>query len=364
MPDLGPTLEREMERIPVAPYSIEAVARRRDRRRRSRRGGAILVAVSVVAAPIWWLARSPSPTAERQPVAPGSIGRIAFISGVGDTGDRLYSVKPDGSDLVDVTTTHAEYPDWSPEGDLIAFDDGRHLAGSALPLPNGSIYTVRPDGSGLERIPHRGEASAPSWSPDGDRLAVATRQAGRDPGIAWLDVSSGEMTSVTTNPYEGYWDAEPDVTPDGSRIAFIRVRELVDRGGDRNRAAVFIVNADGTGLRRLTDWRIDAGTPAWSPDGSRIAFSTQDHALVSRTAEIVVIAPDGTELVRLGSRSGDDWFWPTWSPDGSTIVFTQAVAGVGLVPTELMRVPATGGEATRLGGRTPQGNQADWGLTP
>ncbi len=353
-----------MERIPAAPYTIEAVARRRDRRRRSRRGGGILVAAVVVAVPIWWLARSPSPTAERQPVAPGSTGRIAFISGVGDSGDRLYTVRADGGDLVAVTTTHAEYPDWSPEGDLIAFDDGRILAGSAPPSPNGSIYTVRPDGSGLERIPHRGVASAPSWSPDGERLAVATRQAGMDPGIAWLDVSSGEMISVTTNPYQAYWDAEPDVSPDGSRIVFIRVRELVDRGGGRNRAAVFVVNADGSGLRRLTDWRIDAGTPAWSPDGSRIAFSTQDHALVSRTAEIVVIAPDGTELVRLGSRSGDDWFWPTWSPDGSTIVFTQAVAGVGLVPTELMRVPATGGEATRLGGQTPEGNQADWGLTP
>ena len=360
MNDLRRTLEREMERIPPPDYPIASVERRRRRRRRSQRFGTIVTALVIAALGIGFIARA-MPGGGPQP-ADGTPGRLVFVApGGGAASDRLFTSAPDGSGRERVADVHAEYPDWAPDGTAIAFGSGQNLNGSPIPRPNGHIVIVRADGSDLREVPFNGAASAPSWSPDGSRLAVAARRGETHPGIGWLDPATGALTWLTRNPFAGFWDAEPDVSPDGSRIVFVRVRELQELGGTRNLAALFVVGADGTGLRRLTSWATDAGTPAWSPDGTRIAFDSADHAVGSaggRETRIELIRADGSNRVVLDQPAYSAAYWPTWSPDGSRLVFTGLPVEGG--PVELASVSAIGDAAASLPIRV-DGNQADWG---
>ncbi len=77
-----------------------------------------------------------------------------------------------------------------------------------------------------------------------------------------------QITQVGADPNlrQPYADHDPTWSPDGSRIAFERIRESTDHH------AIFTVRLDGTGLRRLSPWRLDAASPDWSPSGQWIAF--------------------------------------------------------------------------------------------
>jgi TolB protein len=128
-------------------------------------------------------------------------------------------------------------------------------------------------------------------------------------------------------------DRNPDVSPDGQRIAF--EREGVDCGYDE----VFVVNADGTHLTQLThnppgqvcgSGGFCNGSPAWSPDGQRIAFSRASGPVVNDLIEnvgIYLMNADGsgvrqlTQTVRPSPGEDSD---PQWSPDGRRIVFQRS----------------------------------------
>jgi Tol biopolymer transport system component len=353
MTELGRTLERELERIAAPDFSLDAVDRVRRRRKRNQRIGAVTVAFAVAAIGAGLTARSF--TGDAPEPADTSGGRITFVSpGFGDIEDRLFAASPDGTDRIELADIHAEYPEWSPDGTTIAFDDGQNLNGAPGSSPNGTVHLVDADGTDLRAIEAAAPAYAPSWSPDGKRLAVSAGRPGEEPaGISWLDIETGALTPVTTNPY-GYWDHEPDVSPDGTRIAFIRIRDLA---GERPLAALYVVNDDGSDLRRLTTWETDAGTPDWSPDGTQIAFNSNDRFVSGPLPMIQVIdAVGANQRVVFDPSSGYAAFWPSWSPDGSAIVFTRADF---ILPAQLRVIATSGGNARPLI-TEPEGNQVDW----
>jgi Tol biopolymer transport system component len=111
-------------------------------------------------------------------------------------------------------------------------------------------------------------------------------------------------------------DLDPAWSPDGSRIAFTS-----ERDGNRE---IYVMNANGTNPVRLTNTLASDYRPAWSPDGTRIAFvSTRDG-----NPEIYVMGADGTSPVRLTSYTGYDAD-PSWSPDGRRIAFSSDRNGSG-----------------------------------
>jgi TolB protein len=107
------------------------------------------------------------------------------------------------------------------------------------------------------------------------------------------------------------------VVADGKRLAFTRVK-------NNKQAAVFVVNIDGTGLRRLTPWNLDAASPDWSPDGRQILFNSYFDPHPDKFSQIYAIRPDASHrTVLTHTRHGTRSFRPSWSPDGTSIVFDR-----------------------------------------
>jgi TolB protein len=193
----------------------------------------------------------------------------------------------------------------------VAFED--------RPTGNGEIYLMAPDGSGVIQVTdsvNGGFAMSPALSPDGSRIAfsvVVLSSVGgvlEDFEIYTVNVDGSDPVNVTNHPGFDGW--RPAWSPDGSRIAFFSTRD--DPANDE----IYTVNADGTDLQRLTFDPADDANPAWSPDGSKIAFVSNR----SGNFEIYVMNSDGTEIIPLTDHPGDD-DWPSWSPGGDRIAFAS-----------------------------------------
>ena len=140
-------------------------------------------------------------------------------------------------------------------------------------------------------------------APVAGRIAFSSTRDDGSQGISVMNADGSGVTRLTNNPA---WDEFPSWSPDGSRIAFSS-----DRAGDPN---IYVMNADGSGVTRLTNELAFHFAPRWSPDGSRIAFWS--------TGDIYVMNADGSGVTRLT----DDWTLdtdPSWSPDGSRIAFVS-----------------------------------------
>jgi tol-pal system beta propeller repeat protein TolB len=176
------------------------------------------------------------------------------------------------------------------------------------------IYTVNTDGTGQQQlVAQSGKFTySPSWSPDGNRIAFVS-----DGALYVVNANGTGLTSIASDP-SGIF--QPAWSPSGTKIAFMKYRK------GTNRLEIYTVNANGSGLTQLTNnGSNDAsdGHPSWSPDGTTIAFFRYPTT-VGSTPKIFVVKSDGSGLKQISGNNGYD-LDPNWSPDGTRLVFQQNV---------------------------------------
>jgi Tol biopolymer transport system component len=184
-------------------------------------------------------------------------------------------------------------------------------------VSDGDVYTMNPDGSDRLRLtlnPAGESSSSLAWSPDGTQLAFQRNKPfdqSKQSAQAGIFVMQADGSNQRRLSPAGEVDYAPAWSPDGTQLAFVRnVLEGVDHHNQ-----IFVMEADGSNQRRLTQAGESNDSPVWSPDGTKIAFLR----LSDFAPHLVVMNADGSGQ-RIISQS---YTQPAWSPDGSKLAFAS-----------------------------------------
>jgi Tol biopolymer transport system component len=205
-------------------------------------------------------------------------------------------------------------PTWSPDGRKVAFAREGDC--------DVEVIVVNADGSGARVLAHA-FAEWPDWSPDGREVLVETHD-----GLAVEPTGGGPPRLV----HRGSSDEGGAWSPDGSLIAFTH-GFLASAGGDYQ-STLYVVGRDGTGLRRVVGHSCDPGTPDWSPDGSLLAVGCADGVYIFDLRT-------GAYRRVFKVEFGFDPPKPSWSPDGRSLAYIDSDEG------GLYVVPAIGAAQVR-----------------
>ncbi|MEO8330786.1 MAG: hypothetical protein ABI586_12330 [Candidatus Nanopelagicales bacterium] len=265
----------------------------------------------------------------------GRNGRIAFRQYLNSahTHGAIFTIKPGGTGLRQVTHPRkgviTQEPDWSPGGRWIVYHRQKHEG-----VPR--IFKIRANGSHKVNLSNTsctkgclGEAY-PAWSPHGHRIAFQrdSCSTGRTNLLTiYVMRAHGKhvrrvtQTGATCASSHRFSSIAPQWAPNGNRLAFERV------DNQREKHAVFTIRLNGTGLRQLTPWHMNASQPDWSPGGRWIVFRTQEQS--DTKGNIALVHPNGKQrhLITHGGNT-HKWLSCSFSPNGKRITAAR-VPGFG-----------------------------------
>lgn len=250
---------------------------------------------------------------------------------------EIYLVNPDGTDPVNLTRHPGMdiHPAWSPDGSRIAFASDRS--------GNLEIWTMNADGSGLVRLTNSpGWDLFPSWS--GTWIAFEREMETLEAGALEIFLMRQDGTGAVNLTKNVDFARGPSLSPDGSRVVFQSDRDY-DIDFTEIWPEIWVMDADGSNPVNLsnTDTASDM-FPEWSPDGTRIAFSSDrsDDAVPGPgdVFEVHLMNADGSGVVKLTETGGA--YSPAWSRDGTQIVFVTGndLAVIGTDGTGLRKLTA------------------------
>jgi Tol biopolymer transport system component len=221
----------------------------------------------------------------------------------------LWTVRPDGSDERRLTDdVHVDYsPVWSPDGSWVYYASTR---GGSMAIWRMAVDEESGDPRGDPQQITSGGLGDPgmlSFSADGAHLLYTVTLTRGSVVAADFDAGRLAISGEPEPVVEGTRRlVQPDVSPDGSRIAYRT---------EGARQDIFVVRTDGTDERQVTDDDAKDWAPRWSPDGERLAF----YSNASGDYELWLASPDGTDRRRLTNSPDEAPQIPVWSPDGDRI---------------------------------------------
>jgi Tol biopolymer transport system component len=223
--------------------------------------------------------------------------------------DAIYAIAGIGHPPTKLTSGRASdsYPALSPDGRQIAFQ--RYTNKNAVP----QIWVMNANGSGQKQLTRGGAAEHPQWSPDGKKILFQGFLGDSSDEFWVINANGSGRVRLTYSPHHvdvsgASW------SPSGQLIVF--ARDPIDVPSTSG--GIYVVSVDGTGLKRLRPapnrGAVELESPAWSPDGSKIAYMQNGPAVA-----IWTMSADGSEPQRV---AGPAYGPPAWSPDSTRIAFT------------------------------------------
>jgi Tol biopolymer transport system component len=349
-----------------------------------------------------------------QAMASGSNGQILFTRYDPATDQtHIFTANPDGSHEAQLPplSADAECPSWSPDGTKVLENTG-NPQGNARPAtvnPDGSgfklldnpdtglflgcgnwspdmarisseafglvdpgrngIYTMRSsDGRGLFRVTTNlgGDDNPWGYSPDGSKILFGRTFADGDGGLFVVNVNGTGLHRL--NPPNLQLDCcSADWSPDGARVVFAAT--FKSSVGSGSQTALFVVNADGTGVHQLTLGGLGAGAPDWSPDGRLIVFNNLvQPGGATASLQIYVVRPNGSGLKRITDPTNGDYsFGPVWSPGNTKLLFSRVHFAQGSGQEDLWTANADGtglSQVTNTAGANFFEEPVGWGTHP
>ena len=272
---------------------------------------------------------------------PGGNGSIAFTTYYLDGNENVYAIEPGGTGLRRLTDDPAQDDDaaWSPNGRRVAFASNRaHPERSCEglnPHCDYDIYVMNAEGSNVVRLTGSPASDRdPAWSPDGRRIVFSSTRA--DEGgsgefhnseLYTMEADGSAVTRITVHPgvdHQAAW------SPDGAAIVFRRAACEFNC-----LASLFSIAPDGSGLTELATGS-GIAKPNWAPDASRIVFVRDVGA-----SHFFTMNPDGSDQTIIPGQHGD----PAWSPDGTRIAFGYPGIGhMNVDGSDARTVNTSGGE--------------------
>jgi Tol biopolymer transport system component len=341
---------------------------------RTRKLGTALLAAFAVSAALC----AAAPTAHA--TFPDHNGRIAFRRYLNEerTWGAVFTIKANGTDEHQVTFPPPGYvdqnPDVSPDGRRITFERN-----SMTSCCTQEVYVVDVDGANLTKLTpsntpdedclfNTGCAGAPAWSPDGTKIAFG-RQIGPivddlayEAAIYVMRADGTHLRQITqqVHPATGE-DTNPQWSPDGRSLVFQRnnVRGAQPEGG----IALWTVNLRTGHEQRITPFDLRAGdTPDWSPDGQRILFHSNNDGDPDVSANLYTVRADGTDLRQLTFEEGGvrNVLGSSYSPDGKRIVFGRRPA-TGGTNADIFIIKVDGTHERALTQTVLYDSYPDWG---
>jgi Tol biopolymer transport system component len=198
-----------------------------------------------------------------------------------------------------------------------------------VPAPS-EIYTANADGTGTRPLTSYGVYTAEATlSPDGKRIVFTSLKDG-DLDIYTMNADGTDMKRLTDTP--GY-DGGPFFSPDGTQIvyrawhptdtALTNYQSLLAQHMVRpNRMEIYVMNADGSNQRQITNLGGANFAPFFTPDGKRVIFSSNHKNPRSRNFDLYLVDADGANLEQVTSDGEFDGF-PMFSPDGTKLVWAS-----------------------------------------
>ena len=273
--------------------------------------------------------------------APSPDGRTLLFQSNRNGRGALYLADIDGKD-VRLLLDSGDDPSvaaWSPDGKHIVF-------AATVSGDQPDIFVIDADGKNRRRLTtHAGDDSHPHWSPDGTRIFWNSASTTKDLAADW-SLQSHEIFSMKPDGSDVRQHTRcaavctfGSVSPDGARIVYRKVVRTPGfnwaLGSIETNSEVFVADIDGGNERNLTNNAAFDGWPVWSPDGTSIAFAS-NRAGPALVGQVYVMDADGDELRRV--TDGPSHVQPAWSHDGRAVFAYRAFEGEGYEAGMIVRV--------------------------